>query len=135
VADLVEWRDRRSLYRPTVPFMMQQRPLPSGWGPFEPLVGRDQLDKWRQFAGPDAGALRGEPRFAGGDLWTQLAATPERLLPKHFRLLPQSPGYRAGKDGKDLGADVDLVGPGEAYEKWKKTPDYQQWLKETGQKK
>src|SRR5262249_17302040 len=33
----------------------------------------------------------------------------------------------------DLGADVDLVGPGPAYERWQKTPDYQQWLKDTGQ--
>jgi hypothetical protein len=46
-----------------------------------------------------------------------------------------SPGYRAGKDGKDLGADVDLVGPGPAYERWKKTPAYQQWLKDTAQVK
>ena len=38
-----------------------------------------------------------------------------------------------GKDGKNLGADVDLVGPGPAYERWKKTPEYQQWLKDTGQ--
>jgi hypothetical protein len=29
---------------------------------------------------------------------------------------------------------VDLVGPGAAYERWKKTPEYQQWLKDTGQK-
>jgi hypothetical protein len=44
-------------------------------------------------------------------------------------------GYRAGKDGKDLGADVDLVGPGAAYKRWKKTPEYQQWLRDTGQVK
>jgi hypothetical protein len=24
--------------------------------------------------------------------------------------------------------DVDLVGPGPAYERWKKTPEYQRWL-------
>ena len=30
---------------------------------------------------------------------------------------------------------MDLVGPGPAYERWKKTADYQQWLKETGQVK
>jgi hypothetical protein len=30
---------------------------------------------------------------------------------------------------------VDLVGPGEAYERWKKTAEYQQWLEETGQMK
>jgi hypothetical protein len=30
---------------------------------------------------------------------------------------------------------VDMAGPGLAYEKWKKTPEYQQWLQETGQTK
>ena len=56
------------------------------------------------------------------------------LVLEHFRLRPDSAGYRAGKDGKDLGADIDVVGPGAAYDRWKKTPEYQQWLKETGQK-
>ena len=28
---------------------------------------------------------------------------------------------------------VVLVGPGRAYERWKKTPEYQQWLKDTKQ--
>jgi WD40 repeat protein len=135
VSELVEWRDRHNLHSPTVPFMASQRPLPTGPGPFEPLVGADQLDAWRQFAGPDAGGLRGKAVFAGGDLWAQVIASPERLLPKDFRLRPDSAGYKAGKDGKDLGADVDLVGPGPAYERWKKTPEYQQWLKETGQGK
>ena len=50
-------------------------------------------------------------------------------------LREDSPGYRAGPDGKDLGADVDLVGPGPAYERWKKTTEYEEWLKETGQSK
>jgi hypothetical protein len=53
-------------------------------------------------------------------------------MPDDFRLREGSPGYRAGADGKDLGADVDLVGPGPAYERWKKTAEYQEWLKETG---
>jgi hypothetical protein len=30
---------------------------------------------------------------------------------------------------------VDLVGPGPAYERWKKTPEYQQWLNDTKQVK
>jgi hypothetical protein len=58
-----------------------------------------------------------------------MEATPERITPADFRLRADSAGYRAGKDGKDLGADVDLVGPGTAYERWKTTPEYQQWLK------
>ena len=74
-------------------------------------------------------------RYHGGDLISRADLTPERLTPDDFRLRPDSPGYKAGKDGKDLGADVDLVGPGAAYERWKKTPEYQQWLKETGQDK
>ena len=56
---------------------------------------------------------------------------PDELTPEAFRLLIDSAGFRASPDGKDLGADVDLVGPGEAYERWKKTPEYAKWLKET----
>ena len=51
--------------------------------------------------------------------------------PEDFRLRPDSAGYRAGPNGEDLGVDVDLVGPGEAYQRWKETPDYQQWREET----
>ena len=36
-------------------------------------------------------------------------------------------GKGKGKDGKDLGADVDRVGPGKPYEEWKKTPEYKEW--------
>ena len=75
----------------------------------------------------------GRVRFKGGNLLAKLMNTPEQLTPDDFRLRPDSAGYRAGKDGKDLGADVDLVGPGAAYERWKKTPEYQQWLRDTGQ--
>lgn len=71
----------------------------------------------------------------GGDLITRAQSEPEKLTAADFRLRPDSAGYRAGKDGKDLGADIDLVGPGAAYERWKKTPAYQQWLKDTGQVK
>jgi hypothetical protein len=131
VTDLVGWRDQRNLYPANAAFMTEWKPGDR----FEPLLGSDQLDQWQQFAGPEAGELRGKVLFAGDDVLTQSITGPERLLPKHFSLRPQSPGYRAGKDGKDLGADIDLVGPGPAYERWKKTPEYQHWLKETGQKK
>jgi WD40 repeat protein len=68
-------------------------------------------------------------------LWAKAALEPEHLTPQDFRLRADSAGYRAGPDGKDLGADVDLVGPGAAYERWKQTPEYQQWLADTGQLK
>ena len=78
---------------------------------------------------------KGSVRYQGGDLLAKAGRAPEQLTPEDFRLRPDSAGYRAGKDGKDLGADVDLVGPGPAYERWKKTPEYQQWLKDTRQLK
>ena len=74
-------------------------------------------------------------QYQGGNLFARLASAPDQLSPEDFRLLPNSAGYRAGMDGKDLGADVDLVGPGAAYERWKQTPEYQHWLKESGQAK
>jgi hypothetical protein len=70
-------------------------------------------------------------RYQGGNLHARALQTPEQLTPDDFRLRPDSAGYRAGPDGKDLGADIDLVGPGEAYERWKQTPEYHQWQKET----
>jgi len=52
---------------------------------------------------------------------------PEKLSPEDFRVEADGPAF------KGLGADVDLVGPGAAYENWKKTPAYQQWLQEIAQ--
>src|SRR5262249_35552135 len=75
----------------------------------------------------------GRVRYQGGEPLAKLALPAGRMTPEEFRLSADSAGSRAGKDGKDLGADVDLVGPGKAYERWKKTPEHQQWLKDSGQ--
>jgi hypothetical protein len=95
------------------------------------------LADWRRFwDDPETGSVEGwSPRYIGGDVRRRAKEAPEQLTPTDFRLHPDSPGHGAGPDGKDLGADVDLVGPGPAYERWKKTPDYQQWLTDTGQTK
>ena len=58
---------------------------------------------------------------------------PEDVTAADFKLRPDSPGRGLGPGRKDLGAPVDEVGPGPAYERWQKTPDYQEWLKKTGQ--
>ncbi|HJT77127.1 MAG TPA: serine/threonine-protein kinase, partial [Gemmataceae bacterium] len=104
-----------------------------GTGPL-PVGGPRNLDEWKKLWGsPETGSVVGTVRYQGGDLLARLAADPLRITPEDFRLRPDSAGYRAGKGGKDLGADVDLVGPGAAYERWKRTPDYRQWLEDTGQ--
>ena len=90
--------------------------------------GKDLAD-WTQYWGlKETGSTHAIIRFHGGDLRARGKINPEQLKPDDFRLRPDSAGYRAGADGKDLGADVDLVGPGPAYERWKKTPEYQQLL-------
>jgi hypothetical protein len=90
------------------------------------------LKDWQQFWDQAASkSVEGTPIFQGGDLAKTFAANPFQLQPADFRLAPGSPGKGAGPGGKDLGADVDLVGPGAAYERWKQTPAYDQWRKKT----
>jgi hypothetical protein len=126
------WRERSNCYAPGATSFTRhqdQRGVPPPHGP-------KSLADWERFWGSgDTDSQEGRVRYKGGNLLAKLVNTPDQLTPEDFRLRPDSAGYRAGKDGKDLGADVDLVGPGPAYERWKKTPEYQKWLKETGQVK
>jgi hypothetical protein len=81
---------------------------------------------WEQFWKVDrTGSLQGTLRFKLG------APFGPNLTPESFRLQSESLGQAAGRDGRDLGADVDLVGPGQAYERWTKTDQYKTWFKET----
>jgi hypothetical protein len=89
------------------------------------------LEDWNRFWGRDSStALAGAPVYHGGDVYGIAQLGGASLAPQDFRLRPDSPGYRAGPGGKDLGADVDLVGPGPGYERWKKTPEYERWRAE-----
>jgi hypothetical protein len=128
------WQDDRNLY-PQRRLLYGLLGMSADAKPLETTRERD-LAGWQEFwESPDAETLSGHVRYQGGDLLSKLRASPEKLTPDDFRLRPDSAGYRAGQDGKDLGAEIDLVGPGAAYERWKKMPEYQQWLEETGQKK
>jgi hypothetical protein len=126
---MIQWDDARNVFTPgasSISWLIS--------GGFDAPHGPKSLSSWKKLWGNlDADALEGQVRYQGGNLSGLLAAGPDKLTAEHFRLRPDSAGYRAGKDGKDLGADVDLVGPGPAYERWKKTPAYQQWLKDSGQ--
>ena len=128
---MIQWDDERNVFAPgasSIDWLIS--------GASEPPHGPKSLSSWKKFWGNSkAEALEGQVRYQGGNLSGLLASGPDKLTAEHFRLRPDSAGYRAGKDGKDLGADIDLVGPGPAYERWKKTPEYQQWLKDTKQVK
>ena len=127
---LFGWRETRNLYAPGATSIY--------WSPKQGeylLLAAGNLQDWqRRWDLTDTGSFEGNLRFHGGNLLAKAAVSPEKITAEDFRLRPDSAGYQAGDDGKDLGADVDLVGPGPAYDRWKKTPQYQQWLKETGQK-
>jgi hypothetical protein len=126
----VKWNEERNLYRLVKPYIRCQVYLE---GDIRLKRGNDLPDWDRYWGLKDTGSSEGVIRFYGGDLHAKARTDAMRLTPEDFRLRADSAGYQAGKDKKDLGADVDLVGPGRAYERWKKTPAYQQWLKDTGQ--
>ena len=124
---LLDWHDDGNLY-PADRDLMRM----AVGGKLVKMTRGNDLASWMQlWKSTDSDALQGHVRYQGGDLHAKADADPEQLTPDDFRLRPDSAGYRAGPDGKDLGADVDLVGPGKAYERWKKTPEYEEWLKET----
>jgi hypothetical protein len=89
----------------------------------------ETLKEWLQFWGlKKTGSIQISPlRFKNYDPISGKGG----LTPDDYRLVPGSPGQGAGKDGKDIGADVDLVGPGAAYERWRQTPAYQEWCKKS----
>jgi|GEM_PF-1232058 len=130
LVELVHWKGERNLFASGEPLVR----LVEQTGDQKPANPVRTLEAWRAFWGTqEVDSVEGRVKYHGGDLLARSESAPEQLTPQDWRLRSDSAGYRAGKDGKDLGADVDLVGPGEAYERWKKLPDYQTWLKDTGQ--
>jgi hypothetical protein len=119
---LVGWHDRRNIYGMTASWLEFESEQTA-----ETETLATTLDQWNQLWGVEGSGS------SEGDVGLKLESALVAITPDDFRLRPDSAGYRAGPDGKDLGADVDLVGPGEAYERWKRTPEYQQWLEDTGQ--
>ena len=130
----VSWRERRNVY----PARPRQFLLLSSAGSGEvlgtPVAAADlatTADWARYWAVENADSAQGVVRYEGGDVMARARSDPEKVRPPDFRLRRDSAGKAPGEAGRDLGADVDLVGPGAAYEAWKKTPDYQRWRKDT----
>jgi hypothetical protein len=124
-----DWRDQGNVYLRGVS-LLRARDQPN---PLTPQREFKSLADWQKWMGvTERSSVEGAIRFTGvSGKETDL----ERIHPAHLRLAEDSIGRKAGPDGRDLGADVDAVGPGAAYEAWRKTGDYQQWLKDTGQLK
>jgi hypothetical protein len=91
---------------------------------------RKSVAAWEHFWGlKETGNIQAKVRFKNSEALTQK----EGLTAADFRLVTGSPGQGVLPGGKDVGADVDLVGPGPAYERWRQAPEYQEWQKKTAE--
>ena len=98
---LVAWRGRSNLLSRRAAVLLWQRALRAAG------TGETRQRAWRtgtQFWGVGGRRARRRARSVPGRRPARQAAqpTPEKLTPEDFRLPPDSAGYRAGKDGKDL---------------------------------
>jgi hypothetical protein len=117
---LVSWTDQGGLFPPGR-LLTARGKATSVTLPDEPKT----VGQWRTFwKMPDAKLLTGRPRFAGGDVRARQSGNVEAVVADDFRLRPDSPG-------QGQGADVDLVGPGLAYERWQKSKDHLAWRKQS----
>ena len=128
---LLGWRERGNLYPVGNSLLTWTVEPPPELREVTTLGELQTLEEWNSFWRQTETSSRvGRPLYKGAH-----GKPLDQVTPQDFRLRRDSPGYRAGEDGKDLGADVDLVGPGKAYERWKQTPEYQEWRVDTGQTK
>jgi serine/threonine-protein kinase len=103
---LVRWAEDRNVYEVRTSYTN--------------LTGIEHVRDWEKFWKMDrTGSLQGTLRFKLGP------PVGPNLRPESFRLQTESLGQAASKDGRDLGADLDLVGPGDSYERWTKTDPVQ----------
>jgi hypothetical protein len=124
LAAVAGWNGRANVYA-SQPQWLKLSPWPDV-AHYGKLVS--DLEGWRRYwRTAEAGSLEGTLRFQGGNLVANVNSRPLDVTPDDFRLRADSAGYQAGPDGKNLGADVDRVGPGEAYQRWKQTPAYSEW--------
>jgi serine/threonine protein kinase len=122
---LASWRERHNVYGQVPHFLS----VNSTSTKIQNSV--KTLPEWRSFWGLErTDALHGAVRFRDGAALGAPDFAVETIRPDDFRLDPTSAGYRASPEQRDLGADMDIVGPGEPYFRWKQTPAYRAWLKD-----
>jgi hypothetical protein len=89
------------------------------------------LADWQQFWKLErATGSWGRIYFQTESLSEKVIEAPQTVSAADFRLRGDSLGKKAAPGGKDLGADVDRIGPGKAYVEWKKTDDYRAWRRQ-----
>jgi len=132
---LVAWRGQRNVYSRGISLLGLGAVGESHQAEtLQPTRARTTLADWQQLWGrAETDSLQGRVVFQGGDVAIKADTALDQVVPAVFQLHSDSVGKSAGEGGHDLGADVDYVGPGAAYQRWKTTPAYQEWLRAIGQ--
>ena len=130
---ILQWREAQNVYQSGRPlFNISLRKEEGIKARLLKTTRGENLADWnRLWELHGTGSIDGPIQFQPKSIYSLVQVYPEETTAEDFRLRPESAGYRADPDGKDLGADIDLVGPGKAYERFKKTPEYANWLEKT----
>src|SRR5262249_40172490 len=109
VRGVIAWQGQENVFAERMPLLRRTHKFKDLPGT-NPLPAVTEWDAW--WRGPDSRSVCGPVRFGGERLAERLLTEPGTLSARDFRLAADSAG-------KDLGADVDRVGPGPAYEEWR----------------
>jgi hypothetical protein len=102
-------------------------------GPEPTNIKHVDVDHWTARWGE--GTRAGGFYYQGGKLKEVDVSKLPDLKAEDFRPAANSAAFDDGTpEAKDLGAKIDLVGPGKPFDQFKNTPEYRQWLKETGER-
>lgn len=131
-SDLIKqlrWKGARNLYPADlslVRFSANTPPLEDTWTPSPDITS---LPAWQSFWQElEHGSILETIAFRGFKGPAQPILMDRELYNRDdFRLAPNSTGRDKGKDGRDLGANLDAIGPGAPYHKWRATEDYKKW--------
>jgi hypothetical protein len=94
----------------------------------KPVGDLPTLAEWEAFWGIGrTGNTQGKVLVAGGELAARLETGGARITPEDFRLLAGSAGKGGRADGGDVGAEIDRLGPGPAYDAWRDSPQFADW--------
>ena len=124
--NVMAWKDERNAYT-SVKHMLAA-------GNHMPLHGSidfSDLKTWISFWGAkNSRSMQGKLLFPAGTVHDVNQMDRHALKASDFRLAEGSVGRGAGEGGRDLGVDVDQVGPA-AYQRWRESAAYGDWLKQT----
>jgi hypothetical protein len=124
----IAWQDEQSLYSGTGPLLaMASSQSPRQLSGLGVPAGIAQWDEFWGASKPEIAQLS-DGSFDARTLRSAATAHPQLLTPGDFRRTFRLRGAWRPLESRLEGVNTSLVGPGEAYEAWKNTFEYRNWL-------